>query len=382
LDSEIKKVLKLATIVPVCSWCVGRQLTSNVGRAKELGDSIGARTVPEGCTLCCDSYAKKDELTEKVIEQLQDFEFATFQVGVSISKACIEKEDELKTKFKLNKGIGVKKALTILFKTELSNRLQKEIKNENWDVLAQIDVSKRFVSIHSSPIVLLVKYVKLEHGIHTKQPNCTSCNGSGCEKCNNKGYELGSRSVENIISEEFTRAFESNKISISWSGIDDSDTLVLGNGRPVYLRILEPRKRYSGFLNLNRRQGNPVQFPLIELVNNKTYQFEGLRKFILYRLSTCKHISDEQVELLYSLKNIEIKNHANKRRLIYWLRPVSFTEKEISLLCYMDNGVNPWKVMKGFENNYGFKGILNLLGLDCDLKMSFYVMGFEEVYKL
>lgn len=382
MDSEIKKVLKLATIVPACSWCVGRQLTSNVEQAKEVGDSVGANTVSEGCALCCDSYAKRDELTEKAIEQLQDFEFATFQVGVSISKACIEKEDELRTKFKLNKGIGVKKALTILFKAELMNRLQKEIKNENWDVLVEIDVSKRYVSIHSSPIVLLVKYVKLEHGIHTKQPICTSCTGRGCEKCNNRGYELGSGSVENIISDEFTRAFGSNKIGISWSGIDDSDTLVLGNGRPAYLRILEPRKRYSGFLNLNRRQGNPVQFSLIELLSTKTYQFEGLRKLILYRLSTYKRLPDEQVELLYSLKNIEIQKRANKKKVIHWLRPVLFTEKEVHLLCYMDNGINPWKVMKGFENNYGFKGILSLLGLDYDVKISFDVMGFEEEFKL
>jgi len=379
LSPKLKKIIKLATLVPICSWCLGRQLTNDIRLAKKIGDSIGARVVSEGCVLCCDSYSKKDELTKKALEQLQNFEFENFQVGISISKTCVEKEDELRTRFRLNEGIGIKKALTILFKTELLNKLQKEIKNENWDVLVEINVSKECVSIRSNPISLLVKYVKLERGIHTRLPSCKSCNGKGCENCNNKGYEAGSRSVENVINDEFTRSFESNKIRISWSGIDDSETLILGNGRPVYVRIFEPRKRYSGFLNLNRLQGNSVQFSFIELLDTKTYQFQGLRKFILYKLSTYQHISNERIELLYSLKNIEFKNHMNKKKVIYWVRPVLITDKELHLLCYMDNGINPWKVMKSYDNGGGFKGILDLLGLTYDVNIDFDVIGFEEV---
>lgn len=365
------KISKAGHLAQICRWCLGRQITSDIRQAEVIGSSLPVKAVEKSCAYCADAYAERNEIIEKAISKMNDFEYGSFQVGVSISKDYIEREDELRSKLKLNKGIGIKKALTALFKDELQRRTFKKVDNEKWDLLVKIDINSKSVSVQSSPMLFYARYVKLEEGIRTKEQDLSLINKD------QDIYPSSSlnESVEGAIREEFIKSLEADDVKIIWSGTEDQQTVVEGNGRPVYVKVLNPKKRYAGFLNLEMRKGRSIQFPLIQVTSASSFQFKSLRKLVLFRIESNPSLESTKAKMLNSLRNIEICERS-KKKVLYWVRPISSQGNKLDLLSLMDNGMNPYRVLFGDE--CAFKGLLNLLGLNRDTKVKQYVVGFYE----
>ena len=64
----------------------------------------------------------------------------------------------------------------------------------------------------------------------------------GCHNCNFKGIEYVD-SIESKISKFLIQKFDSNQVKINWIGGEDKSSLVLGNGRPFFSKLLNPKKR-------------------------------------------------------------------------------------------------------------------------------------------
>ncbi|MEM0116920.1 MAG: THUMP domain-containing protein [Conexivisphaerales archaeon] len=374
MKSDLKKIERAVSLVPMCNWCAGRLIVDNVRLAESVGESLNLRTVTTGCAICSDTYTKRDDLVRKAVEKMQEFEFDMFQVGVTLPKPCVEREDELRAKLKLYKGIIIKRALTALFKDEIQRRVNKPVNNDNWDILVLIDVNNKSIRVQPRPISLLVRYVKLERGFYTKAPSVAKCDFGGESKAESS---TKINSVECVVREVFSKAFEANIIKLCWSGTEDIDARVFGNGRPIYVQVLDPKRRYMGFLKLGRRQGETVQFPLIEISDTKFQQFEGLKKVIFYTILHQNPLVREKVKLLHLIRNISIPDdHKRKKKMLYWTDPILVNEKELKLLCLMDNGVNPWKVLRPDKDSGEFKGILDFLQLDSKVSVTYDIMNF------
>jgi tRNA pseudouridine synthase 10 len=84
--------------------------------------------------------------------------------------------------------------------------------------------------------------VKTQRGLPQKRRRCPECRGEGCPKCDLTGYST-SDSVEQRLSEPLLNIFKAGKVTFTWIGGEDADSLVLGGGRPFYVAMSEPMVR-------------------------------------------------------------------------------------------------------------------------------------------
>jgi tRNA pseudouridine synthase 10 len=86
------------------------------------------------------------------------------------------------------------------------------------------------------------RYTKSVRGLPQKQKSCVNCSGKGCRICNFHGiseYE----SVEGKISKFLFNKFGGSTAKFTWIGGEDKSSLVLGSGRPFFVKIQNPLKR-------------------------------------------------------------------------------------------------------------------------------------------
>jgi Predicted pseudouridylate synthase len=86
--------------------------------------------------------------------------------------------------------------------------------------------------------------VKTLRGISQKQKSCINCNGRGCKTCLFHGISEFD-SVEGIISQYIFKKFGGTTTKFTWIGGEDNSSLILGDGRPFFVKLQHPNKRKS-----------------------------------------------------------------------------------------------------------------------------------------
>ena len=146
-----------------------------------------------------------------------------------------------------------------------------------------------------------------------KLKSCEKCAGLGCHNCNFTGLE-NIESVEGKISSFFKKKFDSAQVQINWIGGEDQSSLVLGNGRPFFAKILNPKKR-NRFL---QKSSNLDTVSLSEL-RKLSVQPKGSVPFkseVSITIDTKNSISSHTLKKLSILKNAEIINNSKDKKNI------------------------------------------------------------------
>jgi tRNA U54 and U55 pseudouridine synthase Pus10 len=379
LKSDLQKAQRISSYISICDWCLGRQFSQDISRAKEFGASLVPNRPKGTCQLCRDAYDRICEITNGAIEALSTFEFRDFQVGVTIPKDAVDLEDELRAKFKLSTGVGIKKALVSLFRHEIGYRLGKPAPFWSPDVTVKIDVMKSAYQVESKSLSYLVRYVKLERGIPTRADTCQNCKGSGCNLCNGLRIDISKPSVELFVTREFIRAFEASSVRISWTGTEDDDALVLGNGRPIYVRLMMPKKRYSGLTRLSLLVGGPVQIVLAEQSEFSDQLSLNLRKLIRYRIAVKgKPAGFEAARIESSFRERLFHSVTRHGKKVYWFRVEDYDDSNVIALAEMDNGLSPWKLLKGGPSyTEDMVGLVDILGEANVTSVSYDIIDFR-----
>ncbi|MDE1878876.1 MAG: pseudouridine synthase, partial [Thaumarchaeota archaeon] len=79
-------------------------------------------------------------------------------------------------------------------------------------------------------------------GLPQKQKPCDQCEGKGCFVCDFHGIREFN-SVEGKIAKFLIDKFGAQQAKITWIGSEDESSLVMGNGRPFFVKLVNPRKR-------------------------------------------------------------------------------------------------------------------------------------------
>ena len=115
----------------------------------------------------------------------------------------------------------------------------------NPDLRIEIHIDKECnyeIKYKTKELVLLGKYNKYERGWSQRfrMNSMDNNNMNSQEKAQNlDSYNI----IEDIILNFLSTQTGSKDIQISWSGSEDKDSLVLGNGRPFIVKITSPRFR-------------------------------------------------------------------------------------------------------------------------------------------
>ena len=289
----LAKATQMLTIHALCSHCLGRQFAllgygvENESRGEAIkllltmkghqlmlvgdesgvallktvaahGSSTVARDIlkrfkkrspsAKPCYLCGGNFEKISELGKNVQRGLDDYEFATFLVGVELPLEVAEREDEFKARFEVANGESIKSQFSRDVGKSLCESTGREVDFRMPDMVVLVNPFTGKSRLQVNPLFVAGRYRKLVRGVPQSRWLCRECGGKGCESCDWTGRRY-KESVEELVGIPIMKEAEGKGIALHGSGREDVDARMLGTGRPFALEVKEPRKR---FLDLRR----------------------------------------------------------------------------------------------------------------------------------
>ena len=346
----------------LCSNCT-RRLTAK-SYVKKI--SKPHKSSKNKCYICKDIFETFDLMLFNIYEKTNIFNFKTFNLGLTLKHSYLERDDFLKSKFKI-KGIeNIKHSIS----NELAKKIAKKTKStkvaEDPDIFLQVNFKDESSTIRSRPIFVYGRYNKKIRNLSQKMKSCEKCNGFECHNCNFTGLK-NIESVEAKISSFFKEKFGSKQVQINWIGGEDQSSLVLGNGRPFFAKIINPKKQNQ----LLRKSSNLNTVSLSEL-RKLSVQPKGSIPFkseVSITIDTKNLISSSKLKKLSILKNIEIINHSkdkkNTPKRIYDIHYKKLGKTSFLLDLLVDGGIP----IKSFVQNSALTpNISELLENQCSCK--------------
>lgn len=288
----LKCLKKLILSIPLCDRCLGRQFSNlmpspdNETKGKVLKDflfmsemlareektpkivkalaesghepsssflkkNLGLNVVTKPCYICgSEINSLIENAAARIIEKSTEVEFKTFYVGLTLPVSIEEKDEEVKSFFKLKFGEALKNELNREIIRKVEKTLQRKPEMRRPDVLFIYDVTKNHVSMQINSVFLKSSYRKLVGGI--AQTKWRGING-----------EDSTPSIEKMLEEVLLPAYNGRGLKFHGAGREDVDVKMLGEGRPFIVEILEPKTRNADLEKLrsefNRRFGKMVE---------------------------------------------------------------------------------------------------------------------------
>ena len=318
MKSQSDTVSKILKNYDLCEYCTGRIISKIVGKppSKFLGKKylkkLG-KSDHKTCYICKNIFGSLELVLSNIFEKSSHFDFKTFHLGITLKPSFLERDDYLKSKFKI-KGIeNVKFAIAKELAKKISRRTNSKRITDDPDLFIQANFKDESCILRAKPMFVYGRYNKKIRKLPQKQGLCRSCNGIGCHNCDFKGIE-NLQSIEGKISNLFIKKFDCNQVKINWIGGEDQSSLVLGKGRPFFAKILNPKRR-----NRILRKTSDLEGVYLSELQKLSIQPKGSIPFkskVSITIDTKKPISSTQLKKLKILENAEIQDFSRDKRSI------------------------------------------------------------------
>jgi tRNA pseudouridine synthase 10 len=275
-----------------------------------------------------------------------NYSYNSFSVGTMVKPSIIDGDDFIRSKFKL-KGIdGIKTDITKELGKLFSKKSKKIIDNLNPEVTFTVNLKDEYCQLRSKSITLSGRYVKTLRGIIQKQKSCDNCLGKGCRICNFHGISEF-ESIEGLISKFLFEKLGGSTAKFTWIGGEDKSSLVLGNGRPFFVKIQNPLKR-----NLRKTS---VVFDSLKIINLKIVNASPKTpvKFISSIGIKIHAESSLNSDALKKLKNL------SKTPVIVYENSGKRSEKKIFSVKYKKNSENVFSLFIQADGGLPIKRFVN-----------------------
>jgi tRNA pseudouridine synthase 10 len=325
---------------------------------------IGAGKSRKPCYICNGLMDLLAAIANSILAAVKDYEFETFLIGAILSTQLYEREDAMRARLKIRGTESIKNHLTRELGMRLARLAGKKVEYANPDIRITVTVDKENnvdVEVISRPVALAGAYIKKSRGLPQKQDKCTSCAGTGCNSCNYSGLS-GYESVEGIIAKELVRITRGQVPKFTWMGSEDQSSLVLGRGRPFYVRIFNPKKRR---LKNKIIKGNGIIAMLYAINDQQEMQPRFTVKTKIY--IKCKNtLTKKNLKKLNSLTG-SVVSFENKSKMavkrIYSARIRQIDSKHFTLTIVADGGLMIKQFVGGEE--YMKPNVSEILGDKC-----------------
>ena len=286
---------------------------------KKMG--IEAPRRAEECYLCRGLMEKLDELAERAVMAISDYEFSSFLVGVELGPSLEEREDELRAELGLEHGEGLRNELSREIGKRISVLTGVQVDFERPDIVIIIEPVSGSVRLQVNPVFVAGRYKKLVRGIPQAKWICTRCGGKGCPRCNWTG-KMYPTSVSELITEPMIEAFEAEGAAFHAAGREDIDARMLGPGRPFVVELKSPKKRYIDLHSLeeeiNKRAGGLISVSGLRYADRKLIRYIKGEAEKVYEVVVEfeREISDEELRALEeALSGATIRQRTPRRVL-------------------------------------------------------------------
>ena len=304
--STYQKIIPIADKIlkkyDLCDHCLGRlfskqlHLSSNKVLGKKLNKKLDSS---KKCYVCKNLFENLNHFLKLMMDASSNYSFTTFSVGTMIKPSIVDRDDFIRSEFKL-KGIDsvktdITKELGILF----SRKTKKTIDHVDPETTFTVNFKDESCQLRSKSITISGRYVKSHRGFPQKQKSCDNCSGKGCRICNFHGITEYD-SIEGSISKLIFKKFGGTTAKFTWIGGEDQSSLVLGTGRPFFVKIQNPLKRKA---KLSSTTTNTIDLSNLKLV------YESPKKSLKF-ISTIKITVSTKIlvdsEHLKKLKDLTI----------------------------------------------------------------------------
>lgn len=230
----------------LCDHCLGRLFAKKLGLLsnKKLGEKIHKKLKIKNtkCYVCKNIFDNLPAYVKKMQHTSSEYDFQTFLVGTKLKPSILDRDDHLRSQFKLRGMDGIKTNVTRELAKQFARKTKKKGQHLEPDITLMVDFKTDSCDLQSKSLYLSGRYTKLERGIPQKQKPCSNCSGKGCLSCSHHGI-TEFNSVEGMMSKYFFAKFGAVQIKITWIGGEDDSSLVLGSGRPFFAKLMMPKKR-------------------------------------------------------------------------------------------------------------------------------------------
>jgi len=329
----------------LCDQCLGRLFSKqlHLSSNKFLGKKLKKNYASKGkCYVCKDLFSNLDYFLKLMLDLSSNYEFQTYGVGIIIKPSIVDRDDFIRSKYKL-KGIDsiktdIAKELIKLF----TKKTQKTLDSFDPEITFTVNLKDESCQLHSKSITIFGKYIKSERGYAQKQTSCDNCSGTGCRVCDFHGISEF-ESIEGIISKLIFKKFGGTTTKFTWIGGEDKSSLVLGNGRPFFVKIKNPSKRKSKLSDEKFDSVSVFNLKLVDTFPKKPLNFYSRIKI---KISAKLQINSKKLKKLKDLTTcpIVIYEKSGKRY-----------EKKIFDLKYKKNSTNLFTIIMSAEGGFPIK---------------------------
>ena len=186
----------------LCDYCLGRlfrkqlRLSSNKILGKKLKNGCESN---HSCYICKNLFDNLDHFLKLMLDSSFDYKFRTFSIGTIIKPSIVDRDDALKSEFKLRGIDGVKYDITKELGKLFSKKTKKITNYIDPEIIFTVNLKEPSCNLRSKPIVISGRYTKSKRGYSQKQKSCDNCSGKGCRTCDFHGISEFN-SVEGVIS--------------------------------------------------------------------------------------------------------------------------------------------------------------------------------------
>ncbi|MCV0372050.1 MAG: tRNA pseudouridine(54/55) synthase Pus10 [Nitrosarchaeum sp.] len=248
--TNFKKILPVAEEITkkhdLCDNCLGRLFSKqlHLNSNKLLGKKIRKhfKSSSTKCYVCKNLLSNLNPYLKLMLDSSSHFEYTTMLVGAMIKPSIIDRDDHIRSKYRLRGIDSIKTDITKELGKQFTRKTKKKIDFLDPEITFTINFKDDTCAVRSKSISLQGRYLKTQRGFAQKQKPCSNCSGKGCRMCNYHGISEFD-SVEGKISEYLFSKFGGTTVKFTWVGGEDKSSLVMGSGRPFFAKIQNPFKR-------------------------------------------------------------------------------------------------------------------------------------------
>ena len=351
--SDYQKIIPVANQIlkkyELCDNCLGRLFSKqlHLSSNKLLGTKLGKNTNSiQKCYICKNLFDNLNRFLKLMLDVSSNYSFSSFSVGAMIKPSIIDRDDYIRSKYKL-KGIdSVKTDISKELRKLFSRKTKKTVDFLDPDVTFTINLKDESCQIRSKSIFLSGRYIKTLRGISQKQKSCENCFGKGCRTCHFHGISEFD-SIEGIISQFLFKKFGGSTAKFTWIGGEDKSSLVLGTGRPFFVKIKNPLKRNSKLTSMT--------FDFLKITNLKIVP-ESPKNPLKFKSSIELKISTEGK---IDSKNLKKLKDLQKHPIVVYEKSGKRSEKKIFSVKYKKNSSNAFTLFIIAEGGFPVKRFVN-----------------------
>ncbi len=348
----------------LCDHCLGRLFSKqlHLSSNKLLGKKLKNNLTTEKCYICKNLFENLNHFLKLMIDASSNYSFTSFSVGAMIKPSIVDRDDFIRSQFKL-KGIdSIKTDITKELGRSYSRKTKKIIDHLDPEITFTVNLKDESCELRSKAITLSGRYNKTKRGLPQKQKPCENCLGKGCRICDFHGI-ADFDSVEGVISKLIFKKFGGTLAKFTWIGGEDQSSLVSGAGRPFFVKIQNPLRRKS---KLSGIISNSIKIHHLKLVHESPKRSLKFNSTIRVKISTTSEIDSKNLKKLKILTSnpVVVYDKSGKR-----------SEKKIFNVKYSKNSKNLFTLIIKAEGGLPIKrfvigdditpGISTLLDIPC-----------------